>query len=342
MIDKSVFEMTGRLPQLEDAIRQALRGVPASAITSLGVHSAEVWAQPVTEVDGSVTGVTIVGYDISERVRSKRGVAEIRELQRTIRDRTHFVSTASHELRNPLTSIFACADALAAGGAKNLTPEQQHWLSIIQKSSERLESLIGDLPSLYTGSFDVEIVPVNVSQLMQEIIETQLPIFSRARQVLTLSLPVVDYSVGADRNRLTQVISNLLSNASKHSHEGTEVCLDIAVAGTRLKISVIDNGPGIPADQLGRVWDRGFRLTNEGARTVPGKGLGLPIVRSIVELHGGTATIESTVSIGTTVTVTLPGASVVEIKATEEKPAVAKKAAAKPAGGQRKRQRRAS
>ena len=344
MLGKSIFELTGRLPQLEDAIRQALRGVPASAITTLGNHAAEVWAQPVTETDGSVKGVTLIGYDISDRIRSKRAVAENRELQRTIKDFTRFVTTVSHELRNPLQSIIAFTEILAMGGAKQLTQQQAHAVSIIEKSSDQLNELIGDLLSMDTGSYELELSPVSVEDLMRDIIDSKLPIFSLANQTLTLALPGVKCTVNADRLRLTQVVTNLLSNASKHSQEGAEVCLDIAVSGPNLKISVIDNGPGIPADQLERVWDRGIRLPGADNRSVPGKGLGLPIVRNIVELHGGVATMESTVGVGTTVTVTLPGAAVIEQPARARQRAADEKAAeVNPAAADRpKRRRRAS
>jgi PAS domain S-box-containing protein len=339
---KSIFEMTGAFPELEDAIRQAMNGIPASAVTKFGAHSAEVWAQPVTEIDGTVTGVTIVGYDISDRVRIKKAVADNRELQRTIRDFSFYVSNQSHELRNSLLPIGLFTDILADSGS-NLTEGQVNAVSNLRKSTDELKMLIDDLLSMDSGNYDLEKSPLNVGNLMREIVDSKQLIFSLAKQTITLSPMEIECTIEADQLRLTQVITNLLSNASKHSQEGAEVCLDVAVSGSQLKISVIDNGPGIPADQLDRVWDRGIRLPSGGTLSTPGKGLGLPIVKNIVELHGGTATIESTVGAGTTVTVTLPGAAIID-NADVEEPTTPDEPETKPkrVAGRRKRLRRVS
>jgi signal transduction histidine kinase len=303
VIGRSVFELTGRLPELEDCIRQALRGIAGKAYTSLGSHAAEVWAQPKLEIDGSVTGVTLVGYDVSEKVRSRRARAEIRELQTTNRERSTFVTTVTHELKNPLTSIITFNEILSANEPENLTPQQAHALSVIQKSSERLDALINDLLDL-TSNFNLQLTNVDVASFISEIVDSQEPVIAAAGQRLVHTLPEVPFTVRADQLRLTQVITNLISNASKYSPKGSEVTLEAALVGNNAVITVEDDGPGIPASEVDKIFDPFYRVNN----SVPGTGLGLAIAQKIAELHNGRISLESTLGVGTRVSVSIPGA----------------------------------
>ena len=334
MIGKSVFELTGKLPELEDAIRQALRGLPSSAVTSLGSFAAEVWAQPITERDGTVKGITLIGYDISDTVRNARTLATNRKLRSAVKDRMRFVNTVSHDLRNPLQSIISYTEILALSASEQLTPRQAHVLSIIQNNAEQLNSLIDDLFILDTGNYSLELSPVDIRKLMRQIVDAQLPIFETARQTLTLSLPEEDYTVEADQLRLTRVVTNLLSNASKYSPPNALIELGVEVMGSDLKLSVKDNGPGIPEAIRDRVFDPGTRGPNA---KVSGSGLGLYITAKIVELHGGTVSIDSKEGAGTTVNVLLPGAQ--RASAADQEAQPRKPGAVKPAAGQQKRRR---
>lgn len=338
MIGKSVFELTGKLPQLEDAIRQALRGIPASVVTSMGTYAAEVWAQPITERDGTVKGITLIGYDISDSVRNERTLATNRKLRSAGKDRMRFVNTVSHDLRNPLQSIISYTEILAMSATEQLTQRQAHILSIIQNNAEQLNGLIDDLFILDTGNYSLELFPVNVGGLMRKIVDAQLPIFETAGQTLTLSLPDDEYTVEADQLRLTRVVTNLLSNASKYSPPKALIELGVEITGTELKLSVTDNGPGIPEEIRDRVFDPGTRGPNA---KVSGSGLGLYITSKIVELHGGTVSIDSQEGAGTTVNVTSPGAQRSDTRAKTTQPA-SKSQAVKPVVNQPKRRRQNS
>ncbi len=331
----SIFDFTSKYPQLEDAVRQAMRGMMATALTSLGSHSVEIWAQPITETDGTVKGVTLVGYDVSDRVRVKRANSERRDLEATLKERSETIERASHELRNQLQSIIAYADILSVGTDDSLSQTQTQALSVIQKTASKLDTMIGDLPGL---DYELGLSAVDVSNLMQEIVDAQEPIFTSAGQDLSLILPDAQYTVQADHLRLSQVVTNLLSNASKYSPEGASVAIDVSIEEQFLNISVSDTGPGIPADQLERVWDTGIRLAASGASRVQGSGLGLAIARKIVEMHGGTASIESEVGLGTTVTVILPGARLID----EAEPAKSGSTKGGKAAGRQKRRRQRS
>ena len=344
MIGRSVFELTGRMPELEDAIRQALRGAPATAITSLGSHSAEVWAQPVTSIDGKVKGVTLIGYDVSAQIRAKRLLAENRKLHGTLKERSRSISTVSHELRNQLTSIIAYTDVLSFGSDEKLDEQQSHALSVIQRTASKLDTMISDLLGL---DYELELSDVDVTSFMKEIVDAQEPIFDSSKQKLALNLPEVVCTVRADHLRLSQVVTNLLSNASKYSPAEASVSVDVVISGDELKICVSDNGPGIPPDQVERVWESGIRLANSKTNSVRGSGLGLSIARKIVELHGGTATLESELGVGTRVTVTLPGLTVnekikpVDVTGSKQKNS-SRSAKAKQAAGRPTRQQRSA
>ena len=321
MLGKSIFELTGKLPQLEDAIRQALRGIPSNASATLGSKAAEVWAQPVINNDGTIGGVTVVGYDVSERIRSRRARSEVRELQALNRERTRFIGAVSHELRNPLHSIVFYADILSAGGPENLKPQQAQALSVIQDSSERLDALINDLTDLSrldTGDFGLDLATMDVSKFLHELVDAQKPMFEGAGQSLELDSADPCGSVQADKLRLTQVITNLLNNASKFSPKGTTVSVIAATQGSAVRITVADTGPGIAKDHLEHVFDAGYRVESEQTKSVPGTGLGLAIAKRITELHGGKITMESEPDKGTRVTITLPSVVITEEVVAEE------------------------
>lgn len=334
-----VFKITEDSPQLEDAIRQALRGELATALTPFGAYSVEVWAQPKTEIDGTVTGATLVWFDVSDRLRSNQANAEKRELQATLAERTDIIETASHDLRQQLQAIMINTELLSYDPQEKLSQGEAQALTVIQRSAEKLDKMIEDLPGL---DYELIVSRVDVSNLMREIVEAQEQIFVAAGQTLSLSVPEQPYTVLADNLRVTQVVTNLLSNASKYSPSGAFVSIEVSVREDQLVICVIDTGPGIPSDQLERVWDTHIRLPSSDTKAVKGSGLGLAIARRFVEMHGGTASIESEVGFGTTVTVTLPGAMPAEQVVDETGDTAAKSASKSAASGTGTRRTRAS
>jgi len=227
-------------------------------------------------------------------------------------------------LRNPLHSIVFYADILSADEPNNLTPQQAQALHVIQDSSERLDALINDLTDLSrldTGDFGLDLSALDVSTFLKELVDAQKPMFKGAGQTLELNSDDPCGAVQADKLRLTQVITNLLNNASKFSPKDTTVSVIALTQGTSVKISIEDTGPGISRDHLEKVFDAGYRVESEKTRNVPGTGLGLAIAKRITELHGGKISIESEPDKGTKVTLTLPGITVTDEPTKQVKPA---------------------
>jgi len=224
-------------------------------------------------------------------------------------ERAKLLSWVSHELKSPLTAIVAFADILAHNKEKTLTTRQLEHLRIIQRNSQRLQGLVNDLldlTRLQTGNLMLRPSSFDAADLVTEIAESMQPVFAGRRQHLNVTLEAGPISVRADRDRMAQVLVNLVDNASKYSPPRTEIRLDVATHGGWLHLTVADRGPGIPAGALPHVFRPFYRVDNEVTKSVPGTGIGLSIVQRIVELHGGRIDIESAPGKGTTVRVSVP------------------------------------
>ena len=224
---------------------------------------------------------------------------------RAAEERRRFLQRLDHELKNPLTAIRAGLANLANGSASSA---QQDALSSVEAQVLRLSRLTADLRKLAElEARSLERVPVDVAELLQEavVLAQEQPEAEGRRLALTLPQapwPVPD--VLGDWDLLFLAAYNLLDNALKFTRPGDTVEVRAFEDGAFVAIEVADTGPGIPADEVPRVWDELYR--GQGARGVPGSGLGLALVRAIVERHGGRVTLRSRVGQGTVVAVRLP------------------------------------
>jgi PAS domain S-box-containing protein len=241
-----------------------------------------------------VRGTTSVVTDITAKRAFERA------LEDSIRARDEFVSIASHELKTPLTSLKLQTQLIkqkvARGDGDVLTPE---WLLKVANRSEqqvdRLTRLVEDMldiARLRSGKLTIERSPTDLGALTRELVER-----------LSSALIRVDVIGQWDPQRIEQVLSNLLSNAVKYGG-GKAVEVSVRREGDRAILSVHDQGRGIPVELHERIFDR-FERVNE-SQSIAGLGLGLYIVRQIVEIHGGTVRVESEPGQGSTFTVTLP------------------------------------
>ena len=256
-----------------------------------------------------VSLITLLGRQVAtavENIRSfeaERNAAE--ELRRLSALRADFVSLVSHELRAPMASVIGCAATLR-NRWRVLRPEQREsFLALIEDETSRLAALIGDVldtSRMDAGTFSYSFALVDVEELVREAVAmTQLGQEDvQVRAEVVSPLPAVQ----GDRDRLRQVLLNLLGNALKYTVGGDEVEVRAAASNGRVEIAVTDHGPGIaPADQR-LIFEKFGRATPSGS--TPGAGLGLFIARSIVEAHDGSLEVESTPGAGATFTVALP------------------------------------
>jgi signal transduction histidine kinase len=198
-------------------------------------------------------------------------------------------------------------EILRDGEAGEVNEEQQHYLEIVDRNCHRLNDLIDDIlvtARVDSGRFSLERRPVNVGELVADRVESiRAPARSNGVELVSIvddDLPTLH----ADEVRLGQLLDNLLSNAVKFTPAGGSVTLTVASRGPFVHLEVVDTGVGIPADEVGKLFDRFFRAST--ARTVAGTGLGLSIAKLIAEAHGGTIDVKSAVGAGTTFMVDLP------------------------------------
>jgi signal transduction histidine kinase len=227
------------------------------------------------------------------------------------RMKDEFVLTASHELRSPLTSVQGFAELLMLERDK-LSPKQQETVEIIVDNSRHLVRLLNELLDLArsdAGQLRIEPQPTEVTTLVADAERAMRSQLEAKRQTLTEEIEPGLPAVSADRDRIRQVMVNLLTNATEYCPEGSAIRVTARWQDGGVEIAVIDDGPGIPSDQLEHVFERFTRGEAGMTQRVGGTGLGLAISKSLVELHGGTIAAESTPGRGSTFRFRLPEAT---------------------------------
>ena len=237
----------------------------------------------------------------------------VAQLEETLRTRRELVANVSHELRTPLASIRAHVESLLMAGTSSERPAGQggaDYLRVIHRESEHLSRLVDDLFVLSTaeaGALPLSLGPVSLAEVVDEVAESVRPAARRERQVTVVTdvSPELPPAL-ADRQRVGQILGNLVRNAVRHTPEGGLVSVRAERQDGRAVLTVEDTGAGIPSDQLPRVFDRFYRLDEARAREHGGAGLGLAIVRELAEAMGGQVRAESTLGVGSKFSVSLP------------------------------------
>jgi signal transduction histidine kinase len=258
-------------------------------------HVYQGWTAPVRDDQGAFVG----------RIWTLRDVTEQRELDRLKDD---FVATVSHELRTPLTSMMGFLQMIRDGEAGELTAEQDRFLTIVYRSSERLQRLVGDLlfvSRLDSGGLQLDVEPVFIDDVLREAAETVTGIVRSHDLTLTTELSDVP-PVDADRERLSQLFANLLSNAVKFTPAGGRIVARTYAGDGVVVAEIEDTGIGIPEAEQDRLFQRFFRSTTAQAQAIPGTGLGLVISKAIAEAHGGQIHVRSAPGTGTCFSVAIP------------------------------------
>lgn len=267
---------------------------------------AEVTTWTTADGENSVFSCTI--RDISERHAAERVKNE-------------FISVVGHELRTPLTSIHGALGLLRAGLLGELNPRGKQMVDIAAHNTDRLVRLINDIldiERLNSGQVALEVQATDIAVLAERSMEVMRSMADGAGVHLTLDARPAVHLV--DPDRIEQTITNLLSNAIKFSPAGAEVRLVVRMEAGGLTIEVRDQGRGIPAEDLERIFDRFQQVDGSDAREKGGTGLGLAICRTIAEQHGGRIWAESGPGCGATLTMTLPDSYAVGLEAGAEAP----------------------
>jgi signal transduction histidine kinase len=255
--------------------------------------------------------VSLLGRLVATAVQNIRAYEaerrRVEELARLSELRADFVSLVSHELRSPMAAVIGAARTLQDRWRMLTAEQRESFLALIGDETTRLAALVGDVldtSRIEAGTFSYRFEEVDLERLVAEAAETAALAQQEVRVVASVvgKLP----QTRGDRVRLRQILGNLIENAVKYSPEGGEVRVSAAAANGAVRITVRDDGPGIPPDQQTRIFEKFGRVDVPGA-SKPGTGLGLFIARSIAEAHGGSLEVSSEPERGSTFTLTLPG-----------------------------------
>ncbi|MEO2005068.1 MAG: response regulator, partial [Candidatus Poribacteria bacterium] len=242
-------------------------------------------------------GVITVAGDMNCRFENGRPV-EIRAMFRDVTEqrrlaqlKDEFISTVSHELRTPLTSIQGSLGLMSMGGAGELTDQAKELLRIAYSNGDRLVRLINnilDIEKMESGKMEFRLDPIDINELIRQTIEENQPYAKQHSVEYTFDDPGGAVIVNADVDRLAQVMANLLSNAAKFSPENDIVSIHVAERPGWIRVSVKDNGPGIPDSARNLVFEKFSQVDSSSTRQQGGTGLGLSICRAIINKHDGT------------------------------------------------------
>ncbi|HEX7278182.1 MAG TPA: HAMP domain-containing sensor histidine kinase [Solirubrobacterales bacterium] len=258
---------------------------------------------------GGLSETATLGAAFNEMAEELEQEESRREQLDRLKD--EFVLTASHELRSPLTSVQGFAELLMLE-RDSLTPRQAETVEIILDNCRHLVRLLNDLLDLArsdAGRLSIRPQPTEVAPLIDDVVRTMRAQTEAGNQSLTENVPPGLPLISVEPDRIRQILVNLLTNAHEYSPEGASIGVSARALGTEVEISVTDDGPGIPAEQLERIFDRFTRGDAGLTQRVGGTGLGLAISKSLVELHGGSIVAESAVGQGSTFRVRLPVAA---------------------------------
>lgn len=225
------------------------------------------------------------------------------------RSRREFVANASHELRTPLTTIRMVIEALESDDSVTASETNRSFLSMAETESTRMEMLIKNLLTLSqldSQTMQFHARPFNITESVEYIAGTLAVNASAKGHTLVFEGTHAPLTVRGDKIRIEQIIINIVSNAIKYTPDGGDICLRLADCGNTVEIAVSDNGVGIPEEDIPHLFERFYRVEKARSSDKGGTGLGLAIAREFAEAHGGTISVKSRVSEGTTFTVTLP------------------------------------
>jgi PAS domain S-box-containing protein len=232
-----------------------------------------------------------------------RDISERKELERIKRE---FISTVSHELKTPLTSITGALGLTRSGIIGPLTEKMHEVIDIAYRNSERLGVLVTDIldvEKIDAGQMSYDMQPSSIEQLISDCVVSMQPYSSKFGVSIKICGKAEDPNFTGDPNRITQVITNLISNGIKFSKSGQQVEIRSESTADTLTFSIRDYGEGIPKELQERIFTRFFRVDSADDRHSSGTGLGLSICQPIIQAHGGTISVESSPGAGSTFTV---------------------------------------
>jgi signal transduction histidine kinase len=302
-----------RFPEEEEFVAAGLRSRVVAPL-SLGDRPLGILSVVRAEADGfapeDVELIALVARQVATAVENirvfeaERNAAE--ELRRLSALRADFVSLVSHELRAPMASVIGCAQTLRRRWRELQPDQRESFLALIEGETSRLAALIGDV--LDTSRIEAGTFPIRFGQVdVEELVRETTAVVSLGQDEVSMRTDIAPSlpPVRGDRERLRQLVLNLLTNAVKYTVAGGEIEVMARVDNGSLALSVRDHGPGISPEEQRLIFEK-FGRVNQGGKSKPGAGLGLFIARSIAEAHGGTLVVDSQLGAGARFVLRLP------------------------------------
>jgi signal transduction histidine kinase len=239
---------------------------------------------------------------------------QLEELQKVNHLKSEYVSHVSHELRTPLTSIKAYMETLENHVDDPTFGQEREFIGIVSKETERLIRIVNDILDVSNNDFGrrpLQLTNFSIQELVSEVVSMLQPTLRERQITIETIMPEDLPKVHADRDVITQVFVNLINNALKYSPVETTIKVRVVERAVDVSIAIEDEGIGIPASQVDKIFDKYFRVKSDQSRHFDGVGLGLAIVKNIIEQHNGTISVASEENVGSTFTFTIPKEHVV-------------------------------
>ncbi len=306
-IEKRTLLEILRNVELEETIQKVLQdGQSKTLELRLPEPQKRIFEVNIARVVSPSYGMAIENSGYRSVIAVFHDITRLKELEKIRQD---FVANVSHELRTPLTSIKGYVETLLEGALKEEVAYP--FLQIIKKHSDRLERIIEDLlmlSKIESNEFQLNREPLYLSELIREALGVLKESYERKKIKVGVSETSPTLQVNGDRQYLEQVLLNLLDNAIKYGREGGRIEISVKEKDPQqeIEISIKDDGIGIPKEDLGRIFERFYRVDKGRSRELGGTGLGLSIVKHIIQAHGGKVWVESTLGEGSTFHVILP------------------------------------
>ena len=250
---------------------------------------------PIRDDEGHIIGVVLVFRDIFQRRQAERLQEELnRQLREADRNKDQFLATLSHELRNPLAPLSNALEVWPT--VENNREEMERLRKMMERQVQQMIRLIDDLLDLSRitrGKVHLRQQPVEISTLINGAVEAIGPFIMRCRHELTIDVPEQPVLVYADVARLVQVMANMLHNAAKYTSHAGQISVKATRENGEVAIHVRDTGRGIPPEMLSHIFEMFTQVDDAVDRAHGGLGIGLTLVKNLVELHGGTVAAQS-------------------------------------------------
>lgn len=310
------FQGTPReLEFIERTNRTLFYGALIGAVIALflGIFLSRTITRPIRELTRATHAISEGDLSQQVTVRTNDELGELArafnkmsaELSRSVNARKQMTADIAHELRTPLSLILGHAEAVHDG----VLPPTKENFEIIREEAARLEHLVEDLRTLSladAGELSIQPQPIEPDRLLREV--TSLYQYQAQKKNISLELNIAPHlpSLEVDPGRMTQVLTNILDNALRHTPEGGRITLSAKQSGDRVELAVQDSGPGLPKEETERIFERFYRADASRRRDDGGSGLGLAIAKSIVQAHGGQVWAESAAGMGLKIVISLP------------------------------------